>query len=516
MTRPRLWIDRLLSPGTAVLIAGLMAVVYTTLSPFAFQWHTLNLANAIERFQLAPSSLSDMPLNVLLFMPIGFGLASLAARIGLARRWLWLVALLGGLVGTLTVELLQVTLDVRTPSAADLAMNMLGAVAGSLTWLLWAAVMDRWSRPIKRTVNLLTPFWLVIPLLLVYGYGLMLLAERLAPTTSFATWNEQYPLLLGNEWVTPKWDERRPWEGSLSDVVVTDEALTSAEIATLFASDDPTSLLGSALQADYPLSDASELADRSGQQIDLVWEGSAESADDGVAVGADGWLIALPDAAPLTTALRDSNRFTIRLRAQTDDPTQVGPARLFTLSADIFHRNVSLSQEADALSIRMRTPLGGANGRDAELFVPQVFIDTEWQDMAVSFDGATITAVIDDRVVVSDLLPSVALFRLPYLEQQGWWSFSANGFTEWYFRLAAYGLLLIPFGLLLGTLPQTKARWLWLALTAISAVAVSLLIEFVFVRELGIDWRLVNLVVPTLIVLWSAWVMRRWLQPVAG
>ncbi len=67
--------------GVVALLA-LAAILYFRLTPFDFTW-----AGRVpwERVMLAPLTMRDVPLNVLLFVPLGFGLAGIVRNRRLRR-----------------------------------------------------------------------------------------------------------------------------------------------------------------------------------------------------------------------------------------------------------------------------------------------------------------------------------------------------------------------------------------------------------------------------------------------
>ncbi len=52
---------------------------------------------------------------------------------------------------------------------------------------------------------------------------------------------------------------------------------------------------------------------------------------------------------------------------------QRGPARIVSVSSDSGHRNLTLGQQGDALTIRLRTPSSGYNGEKPEMIIPGFF-----------------------------------------------------------------------------------------------------------------------------------------------
>ena len=94
-----------------------------------------------ERLSLGPLTLRDVPLNVLLFVPLGFGLAGLIRNHRLHRfhrleeKICEICVICGSLLLlSLVLETAQLFLPARAPSVADVVANGLGALLG--VWLL--------------------------------------------------------------------------------------------------------------------------------------------------------------------------------------------------------------------------------------------------------------------------------------------------------------------------------------------------------------------------------------------
>jgi len=200
--------------SSAVVLAWLYAalIVYASLYPFA-GWRGIGtsplafLAQPWSRwwsgFDLVSNLLGYMPLGALLFG----GQVRAGARWGAAL----VLAVLGGGVLSLTMELLQNFLPERVPSNVDLALNFLGTALGAITgaavhmlgWVdRWQTLRDRWF--IRRSAGglalvILWPIGLLFPAPVPLGVGQVLapLQESLATLlegTGAAAWAEHWLL----------------------------------------------------------------------------------------------------------------------------------------------------------------------------------------------------------------------------------------------------------------------------------------------------------------------------------
>jgi hypothetical protein len=87
--------------------------------------------------------------------------------------------------------------------------------------------------------------------------------------------------------------------------------------------------------------------------------------------------------APLVEEAIERNDFRLRIRFRAALPVQSGPARIFTVSADPYFRNLTVAQEFHDLIVRLRTPSTTDNGLPPYI-VPDVFVTYDWHEMEVS------------------------------------------------------------------------------------------------------------------------------------
>lgn len=99
----------------------------------AFLWSSASVAHLVG---LDPAWVIDTPGNIVVFIPIGATLALIGRRGASAQRLL--MGAVGGLLLSVTLELLQTLTPTRVPSARDVLLNTLGATSGAGI-AVWAA-----------------------------------------------------------------------------------------------------------------------------------------------------------------------------------------------------------------------------------------------------------------------------------------------------------------------------------------------------------------------------------------
>ncbi len=437
------------SVGKVLLIGGIVAILGATLWPFTFKLHRLTWAEYVTNFELAPSTLLDLPCNILLFMPFGFGLASLLGRRGRSQGATLLLTLLTGFLATACIESLQNFLPDRTANVSDMMANTLGTMVGLGCFWAWQRrqALSRWAgaRLLPGNIAVVFSAYLLLMLLLVWA-----LMRGMLP----GGWDTTYRLALGNELT-----KDRPWQGTVQDLLVLARAVDEAGAAQLLAGEIP-SALDDAIVAEYPLRRETGLRDHRGGLPDLVSQTAEvpELRPAGVALEEGSWLATETVVSPLADRINTSKQFTVAITVATFDLTQAGPARIVTVSEDPFHRNLTLGQVGTSLALRWRSPLTGKNGMTPELQFPLVFSSFEPQRVVISYDGITASvytlAGAADRNVF--LGPEVGFTAI--LRETRYWPVEAGRFAFWQSALLLSALIFLPLGLLLGTAVRVAKR----------------------------------------------------------
>ncbi len=469
--------DRLVNKFVAplALVGGLLGILFVTLNSFDFTFRSLSTARYFGGFLLYPSSYLDFPLNVLLFMPFGFGLASLLNQAGLSKKATLLAVFLAGFCLTWLVESLQFFLPGRTPNVADLMANTLGALAGLGGFRIWNE--RRRFLPVVLQPRYLV-FCLIIYLILLLGLGFVLREK-----SRLMDWQPRFPLVIGNEKTG-----NRAWTGSVTDLMILDRALSSNDVQRAFQSGRATFITEDALVAYYSLRDAADLADRTGNLPDLRWIGAGAQQLDGRNWLRTGWA-----AVTLEERLVSSSQFSVLALVATADLQQTGPARIISVSATPYYRNLTLGQEGRDLVVRVRTPLTGFNGTLPEMIIPDIFSDEEPHELIVTYDGLDMSVYVDQAYQAQSvqMVPGTAFFYAligPFKQTVG-----VNPTSSKMLMLLFYLLAFVPAGFLLAlTAVQVRNLFGRILLLALGISLPALLLEGVLSTRIGFELRPVN------------------------
>lgn len=440
LRKPDLWFG-------LITLAAVALNLWLRLSPFHFAWDG---RIPWERLSLAPLTLRDVPVNILLFAPLGFGLAGLLARgataderpltaegrqasesrLGQTDPGRQPVAgqppavvpvLLLSLLFSAALEGAQLFMRERVPSLADVVANGLGALLGYGLYRAWAMGFGRALRRYATGRALLIG-------LVLYVLGIALLTAYLYQSVRLGNWDTAFPLVVGNEAVG-----RRQWSGRVESLELVGGLIDSPDHVARFDLDGTAPFAG-------------------GQSVPpLVWrEGPATSQSGaGVTVGPGEWLATSTAFSGFSDTARRYGAFAIRTVVATADTRQRGPARIVSVSADAEHRNITLGQEKDALIIRLRTPASGENGQKPEVLVLGVFSGSQQRHLDVSYEAPMLRVRVDGvEEYTLSLAPGLAFFpdfanenRYPVTMSE-----DAHGYDRRYWTLVV-GVATLLFGL---------------------------------------------------------------------
>jgi glycopeptide antibiotics resistance protein len=448
-----------------LVIFSILAVLIATLYPFNF-----SLPDSISKRELVNSFdnnsfFNDQVNNVLLFLPLGFGLTGFLQGKKVKLISQIAAVILAGAALSSTVELLQILLPSRAPTPADIFNNTSGAFLGLVGFYIWNS---RSFKSILQSIENSKASNSITKITLFFtGYIILtfLITIPWQATTSLSGWNSNFPLIVGNERTAD-----RGWSGFISELNITNKAFDKNEVNQVFSQKNNFQNLGNSLVASYQFTGEAPYQDKTGKQPDLQWRGESTIQNEkGVLLSPNHWLQTATPVTSLSESISKTSSFTISTTLTSAKKEQTGPARIISLSNDSYLRNFTLGQQGSDLVFRVRTPLTGANASDVRLEVPDVFNDLKPHQIVITYSKSSLIIYVDNignihTLNLLDLIPKEK-------------------------RFFYYGLTFIPLGLclaLLTTLARRKLHFYRLLLPA-GILLPSLILEGILVQESGKD-----------------------------
>lgn len=437
----------------SIAITGLALILATTLFPYDFldRGAVIGFEYGLSSpWNWKPGIPADLLANILLYIPLGFGLTGLAQKVLKESTLTGLVILLLVLGLSLGIEFLQTHLPSRSPSILDIAANTLGGLAG---WRFWSSFGPRFLLTIDHILTRIKTHFSPAKIatgITVYMIVIFFISIPFHRAANLSNWKDTYPLLIGNETTG-----NRPWRGSVTGLIIADVELSADEVESIVLDSLSHSTFRNHIVTAFRLTDCRPTDDKSSSDsnfVDLAGNVPAltrRSQPPDYLSGqkphpiSQTWLETVAPATALTHTIRDASQFTIAVTVQTQDTAQFGPARILSLSEDTLRRNFMLAQKGCDIVVRLRTPLTGENGTKPQLTVPAVFDDRQEHRIVVTYDGETLVVHVDGRrqpttLSLSPVMAAMGLFSTPNAH-------NSNGYRAVYF-----GLVFFPVGFLLG------------------------------------------------------------------
>jgi VanZ family protein len=372
-------------PQNRILLLSLLGIAYLTLFPFSFNFAVTRVFHKLP-FLLGGSGKRSTPLdfflNVLLFIPFGFGVCAKLHRTG-GRRWTsFLLALVAGAVLSYVVELLQFYIPARDSGWEDVISNTAGSVAGFILFELFGgAVLEKlsktedsfeaWLSP-RRTILLLAGYFAVW-----FGISVVLQTQ-----TRLSNWDPQCILFVGNDATG-----RNAWKGRIQLLQIWNRALSEKEIRGMNER-EATEGISSGLLGSYDFTSAPPYADQTNDLPSLAWTpeqpqfANANAAE----FDAKSWLTTKLPVEKLTREIKKSNQFTFRIVCAPEE-TQGAGGSIVSLSQSAFDVSFQLRQQGMNLQLWFREPL--ADWHSALAWTARgVFQSGGVRDIVAVYDGS--------------------------------------------------------------------------------------------------------------------------------
>jgi VanZ family protein len=465
-----------------ILVLSLLGIAYLTLFPFKSPFV------AIYDLQRSPFLLGmsskqprylDFFLNVLLFVPFGFGLcAQVRKRCGSQWSALLLTLTLGASV-SYVVEFLQLYIPGRDSGWGDVISNTTGSVAGFFLFeLCGGAVLEGLSKCEDLFVAWLSPRRAVLLLVAYFAvcFGVSAIWQN---QTRLSNWDPESSLFVGNDA-----SGRFPWMGHVLRLQIWDRALPEEAVRRITAGgpadDESAGLLGS-----YDFAGAAPYQDRTHflpalvrtpQQSHFTNAGSLE-------LDARSWLRTELPVDTLTRAIQKSSQFTVHIVC-VPSATQVASGRIVSLSQSADNVNFHLRENGGDLVFWFRNPLSEARS-DLAWRVPDVVESGKTLDIVASYDGSDAFLYVDGNPVSETyhLGPGTSLMR------QFFWVAATD--LEGYV-IVYETLIFLPAGMLIGLAAkkwptgEIHCRWILAVAFVIPAVLLEVLLAGMSGRRISL------------------------------
>jgi glycopeptide antibiotics resistance protein len=368
-----------------ILILSLLGICYLTLFPFVLRIFPPRVVHK-SAFLLGNSAKKphsiDFLLNVLLFVPFGFGLSAQARKRG-ATKWItFLIALGIGAATCYTVEFLQYFIPTRDSGWDDVFSNTLGSVVGFILFeFLGASILEMisgWEESFAEWISpRRTSLFLVLYFFTCFGISVFFQRE-----TRLSNWDSQNVLLVGNDA-----SGRDPWRGRVDLLQLWDRALPDREMSAL-ASGQIGDHASEGLLGSYNFSNLAPYEDASHSLPVLSWypHNPEEMQTGKLELDGKSWLTTSLPVEKFNQAVTKSSQFTMRVVCT---PVEIKNANghIVSVSQPGDNVNVHLRQEGRSLVLWFRNPLSETHAILA-WYVPAAFDANKPLDIVASYNGA--------------------------------------------------------------------------------------------------------------------------------
>ena len=438
------WSNRIL----ALSVAG---ILFLTLYPFRFSFHAALPGNS-SPFLLASgvksSGAFNAFLNVMLFVPFGWGLSQKLRAKGKSRGATFLVAVAASALFSYSIEFIQLYIPTRDSGWEDVFTNTTGGMLGYFaSEMVGRPVLSFVSRFEYRLEQHLTPgraFW-VIPIYFAIWFAV---SVPLQEQSRLSNWVSNPQLLVGND---ASGHSDRAWKGRVSLLQFWDEPLP-AGLARKITAGEKSADGVSTLLARYEFSTVSPYQDQNKFLPALSWTPSTPdmSFPGDVSLTGSSWLTSVSPVPSLVQTLQKVNQFSMQIVCAPAEIEGVD-GRVVSLSQADGQVDLILRQKESNLVFWFRTPLAMRRGQLA-LSVPDVFIPHEVRNILVSYDGSNLSFYMNGErdARVYELTPGTPLAQLiRYIKTS-----ELEGYTFIY-----YALVFVPAGVLLGVVARRLTSW---------------------------------------------------------
>lgn len=336
----------------------------------------------------------DIFLNVVLFVPFGFGLAEKLRERGWSRFSTILMVYAVGALLSYAVEFVQIYIPMRDSGWGDVISNSSGAAVGAVLFGWLGATIIAWSNACERALDSWLSLGKIGMLVAIYVGFWCVLAGALQKQTRLAGWTPDSFLVIGNS------ASLRPdhaWKGRIRQLEIWNDAVTPDLGRRLTGHTSEDSPSPGAIVA-YRFSGVSPFQDLRHFLPSLAWTSQAPSSSpsaEGAILGGKSWLISAGPVPMLTRAIESRGQFALHVVCESAELHQ-NEAFIVSLSSPSGSRNLELRQDDSSLAFWFRNPFSKPRHR-MSLVVPQIFAAHRMSDLLLSFDGTKLSLFVDGR-----------------------------------------------------------------------------------------------------------------------
>jgi glycopeptide antibiotics resistance protein len=379
----------------------------------------------------------DAFLNVLLFVPYGFGLAGLLRSRGCSRLATIAFAFVSGFLLSYSIEFTQLFIPDRDSGWEDTFTNSSGALVGALCFqaagMLVLSVAQKIEVGLQRSLTARRVLWLLSFYFIVW----MVFSVNLQRAATLHNWLADSLLIVGS---ASDRSDLQAWKGQIRDLEFWDQSLPDDVASRLTTS----SSLGSAPSpiVAFDFSGAPPFADRSETIPNLIRMTKSPSASNEALWSGRSWLSTAAPASSLVEKIQKSGRFSIHMRFVPAVVNDDLDDRLVFIGHPDGQSQLELRQAATSLALWFRNPVA-PDPYDLEWSIPGIFVVNQARNILFSFDGSKLWLFVDGRYIYGGfrLGPATALARVVRQVKTA----ELRGY-----RYVFYAIVFFPAGCLLG------------------------------------------------------------------
>jgi len=492
---PEQWSNR-------ILIVAMTGILFLTCFPFHFVGHA-KLPGGVSPFLLGKtlgkhSGIFDDFLNVLLFVPFGFGLSEKLLQKGKSRTTTFFMVWAAGLLLSYAIEFTQLYIPSRDSGWEDVLTNGAGSAAGFFLFIVLGSALLQFATKTERAIESFATVRRLAVVLLIYFSCWFAVSARLQAETRLTNWFPDSRLLIGSDVIGRA---GMGWKGEISKLEFWNRALSPSVAMALTRGEAPRSGAPEALAA-YDFTGSAPFRDRMKFLPDLAWSAGVRAQGDPNRLVLDGgaWLVSAAPVSSLVTDLQRTNQFAIHILCKPAAGNWPD-SRIISISRSPYVPDLNLWQEDLNLAFWFRSPL---SARHAQIGfnVPKALAPNQWRNIMYSYDGADLSLYVDGSPAGFPyrLGPGAGLARLIRWVRPK----ELGGYTDIY-----YALMFFPAGVALGIFlragrAQWRAAWLFFGVALIMPPAI---LECVLTAVSGRNFSPGNFVLSVAILaLGAAWI----------